>query len=93
MQEGKKTMQMRHNVIMQDRHKLTISGVMDIDSFDEELVVVYTEQGELRIRGANLHMNKIDVDTGDLLVEGQVDSLSYSDNISRKGGFFSKLFR
>ena len=93
MQEGKKTIKRNHNVIMEDRRSLTISGVMDIDSFDEELVVVYTEQGELSIRGKNLHINKIDVDTGDLLAEGEIDSLSYTDNTSRKGGFFSKLFR
>lgn len=82
-----------HNVIMEGRRSLTITGVMDVDSFDEETVILFTEMGELTVRGANLHINKIDVDTGDLLMEGDVDSLAYSDNEPQKRGFFAKLFR
>lgn len=93
MAEEKKILKMQHNIIMENRRNLTITGVMDIDSFDEETVIIFTEQGELTIKGANLHINKIDVDTGDLLMEGEVDSLSYSDNQPQKGGFLSKLFR
>jgi len=57
------------------------------------VVIVFTEMGELTIRGINLHINKIDVDAGDLLMEGEVDSLTYSDNQPQKGGLLSRLFR
>lgn len=93
MAEEKKLLKRQHNVIMESRKNLTVSGVMDIDSFDEETVVVFTELGELTIRGVNLHINKIDVDTGDLLMEGDIESLSYSDNQPQKGGLLSRLFR
>ncbi len=93
MAEEKKLLKMHHNVIMENRKNLTITGVMDIDSFDESTVVLFTEMGELTIRGTNLHINKIDVDSGDLLMEGEVDSLAYSDNQPQRGGFFSKIFR
>ncbi|MCL2034430.1 MAG: sporulation protein YabP [Oscillospiraceae bacterium] len=93
MAEDKRVIKMKHNVIMENRRTLTVTGVMDIDSFDEETVTVFTEHGELTIKGRDLHINKIDVDTGDLLMEGDVDSLSYSDNLPQKGGFFSKLLR
>jgi len=93
MPEEKKLVKMQHNVIMEGRKNLTITGVMDIDSFDEETVIVFTEMGELTVRGINLHINKIDVDTGDLLMEGEIDSMVYSDNQPQKGGFFSRLFR
>lgn len=93
MPEEKKIVKMQHTIIMENRRSLTISGVMDIDSFDEETVIVYTEQGELTIKGMNLHINKIDVDSGDLLMEGEVNSLSYADNEPQKGGFLSRLFR
>jgi len=93
MAEDKRVIKMRHNVIMENRKTLTVTGVMDIDSFDEQTVIVFTEHGELTIKGRDLHINKIDVDTGDLLMEGDVDSLSYSDNLPQKGGFFSKLLR
>jgi len=93
MAEEKKLVKKQHNVIMEGRRSLTVTGVMDIDSFDEEVVIVFTEMGELTIRGINLHINKIDVDAGDLLMEGEVDSLTYSDNQPQKGGLLSRLFR
>jgi sporulation protein YabP len=93
MPEDKRVIKMQHNVIMESRKNLTVTGVMDIDSFDEQTVIVFTEHGELTIKGQDLHINKIDVDTGDLLMEGEIDSLSYSDNQPQKGGLFSKLFR
>lgn len=93
MGEEKKILKTQHNIIMENRRSLTISGVMDIDRFDEDVVVVFTEQGELTIQGSNLHINKIDVDSGDLLMEGEVESLSYSDNQPQKGGLLSRLFR
>lgn len=93
MTEDKHVLKMQHNIIMENRKKLTVTGVMDIDSFDEQTVVAFTEQGELTIKGDNLHINKIDVDTGDLLMEGEIVSISYSDNQPRTGGFLAKLFR
>lgn len=93
MAEDKKIFKAAHNVIMESRRNLTISGVMDIDSFDEESVIVFTELGELTIRGQGLHINKIDVESGDLSMEGDIDSLSYTENRPNKGGLFSKLFR
>ncbi len=82
-----------HNVIMESRRKLTVTGVVDIDSFDEQTITVFTDQGELCIRGAGLHINKIDVETGDLLMEGELESLVYSENQPNRGGFLSRLFR
>ncbi len=93
MPEEKKPIKMPQNVIMEDRRALTITGVNDIDSFDEQSVVVFTELGELTVRGFDLHMNKIDVETGELSMEGDIQSLSYSEGPNPKGGFFSKLFR
>jgi len=93
MPEEKRLVKMKHNIIMENRRSVTISGVMDIDSFDEETVILFTEEGELTIKGANLHINKIDVDTGDLVMEGEVVLLSYSDDRPQKGGLLARLFR
>lgn len=83
-----------HNVILEGRKKLTISGVTDVDSFDEQTVVLFVESGALEIRGLGLHINRIDVDTGELSLEGaQIDGLSYADNHPSHGGIFGKLFR
>ena len=84
---------MPHNLILEDRKKLVVSGVEDVDSFDEETVVVYTGLGELTVRGSGLHINKIDVEAGELSLEGQIDSLSYADQPAARGGFFARMFR
>ena len=91
--EEKMTVKTPHNIIMEQRNKLTITGVTDIDSFDEQTVLLFTGLGELAIRGENLHINRIDVDTGEVNLEGEIDSLTYADNQPNKSGFFGKLFK
>jgi len=82
-----------HKIIMEARRSLSISGVTDIDSFDEQVVAVFTDVGELIVRGNGLHIGKIDVDSGELMLDGEIESLEYTDNISARGSFFSRLFR
>lgn len=92
MAEEKKTA-MPHNLVLEDRRLLTLSGVSDVDSFDEETVVVFTDMGELTIRGADLHINRLSVEIGELTVEGKISALIYSQDAAPKGGFFSRVFR
>jgi sporulation protein YabP len=67
---------------------------LDIESFDEQTIVAYTDLGELLVKGYGLHINKIDLESGDLSVEGKVSSLSYSDQVMPgSNGFFAKIFR
>ncbi|WP_242822083.1 sporulation protein YabP [Ethanoligenens harbinense] len=82
-----------HNIILEDRRLLTVSGVTDVDSFDEETVVLFTELGELTVHGYNLHMNKLSVETGEVNVEGDITSLSYRDEVPRGGGLFGRIFK
>ena len=82
-----------HVLSLSDRRSLSVSGVQDVDSFDETTVLLYTEQGELTVKGTNLHINRLNIETGDLTLEGHIDSLTYADKPMRSGGFFGKLFR
>lgn len=83
-----------HNVIMEDRHTLTVSGVDDVDSFDEQSVIIFTRMGELTVKGTGLHINRLSLEIGEILVEGDIDSLTYSAREAKQtGGFFSKVFR
>lgn len=91
MDENKKGMP--HNIIMENRQKLSISGVNDIDSFDETAVLLFTDMGELEVRGENLHMNKLNVDSGEVSIEGDIYAIIYGENSKSGGGFFSKLFK
>lgn len=81
-----------HNIILEDRRVLKMSGVCDVDSFDEQTVVAFTNMGELTVRGENIHISKLNIDTGELSLEGNFYALSYADT-TQQGGFFSKLFR
>lgn len=80
-----------HQVIMQDRRLLEMTGVSDVDSFDDTVVVAHTSLGELTLRGKGLHVRQLDVEHGLLSVEGEIDTLSYAE--LHKGGFFGRLLR
>lgn len=82
-----------HTMVVEDRKRLSVSGVTDVESFDEETVALATELGELLIHGYDLHINRIDVESGDLSLEGEIISLIYTDNQPQTGGFFGRLFR
>lgn len=93
MEEAKKTVKVPHNLILEDRKHLMVSGVSDIDSFDEEAIVVYTVMGELTIKGSDLHINALNLETGELTVEGSMYSFVYQETEKSKGSFFSKIFK
>lgn len=84
--------QLPHQLTLEERNNLTVSGVEDVESFDENTVVIQTFQGLLVVRGEGLHIEKLSLDGGDLLVEGAVDSLTYEET-REKGGFWSRLLR
>lgn len=82
------------NVILEDRHSLTVSGVSDVDSFDDKSIVIFTALGELSVQGSDLHINRLSLEIGEILVEGEINSLVYSEyGNKQQGGFFSKVFR
>lgn len=85
--------EIQSSLTLQGRRKLTITGVEDVESFDENTIVLYTSGGLLVIRGQDLHIEKLSIDGGDLSVDGTVDSLSYEDVNSKSGGFWSRLFK
>lgn len=93
MTEDKSILREQHRVVMEGRRSLTITGVTDIDSFDEQMVAVFTDVGELVARGSSLHIGKIDVESGELSLDGEIDSLEYTDNVSSRGNLWTRLFR
>jgi len=83
-----------HNVIMEGREKLSVSGVEDVESFNEETIVLYTSKGMLIVKGVELHIEKLSLDGGDLSVEGKIDSLRYEEEQRTSGGgLLSRLFK
>lgn len=80
-----------HVLILENREKMNISGVADVDSFNDETVVLMTDKGKLTIKGANLKVSSFAVETGDLELQGNVMALAYVGNEQKKG-VFGKLF-
>ena len=93
MNEDKKTQVNTHNVILENRKKLSVSVVDDVDSFDEGQVMLLTQMGQLNVRGRDLHINKLNVDSGELVIEGDIMAFFYTDESGKKGGVLSKLFK
>jgi len=84
----------RHTLHMEEREKIHIGGVLEVLSFDEECVMMETACGLLLLKGTGLHMGKLDLDSGDVTVDGTVDSITYSDGgFTEKHSILGKLFR
>lgn len=84
------------NLILENRSKLSVSGVLDVLSFDDQIVIIETELGLLTIKGETLRINKLSIDTSEVIVEGQIDSISYSSkDLNKKSneGFLGKIFK
>lgn len=93
LQDDRKYPAIPHCLSMEDRKKITVTGVKDVDSFDEQNITLVTDFGELSIRGSSLHIEKLSTDSGEMSVEGKIDALVYTDELPGKNGFFSRVFR
>lgn len=82
------------NIIMENREKISVTGVIDIHSFDDELVLAQTDLGILTIKGDDLKMNKLNLENNELIIEGKIIAVAYSDiNSTKKTGIMNKLFK
>lgn len=82
------------NIILENREKLSISGVLDVTSFNTESINLDTELGNLVIRGDDLRINRLNLENSEMVIEGYIVSCVYSDDSDGRGiGFFSKLFK
>lgn len=92
MNEEKK-IKVPHTLVLKDRKSLNVTGVSDVDSFDEKEVVVYTDYGELTIKGEDLHIGNLNLDSGELAVDGRICSMVYTSNKTKSKGLISKIFK
>ena len=83
-----------HNIILEGRRKLSVSGVTDVDRFDENAVLLYTSMGELTVCGTDLHVNDVSVESGEMHIEGEIKSIVYGDPDRHSPlSFLGKIFR
>ena len=85
-----------HKIIMTNRRTCTVNGVNDVLSFDLREILLETEQGMLMVKGTDLHVNRVNLEKGEIDLSGNIESISYSDIQSpgkQAESLFGKLFR
>lgn len=81
-----------HDIVIENRQRLSASGIQNVDSYEDDCIVAQSECGEIVIKGNELKISRLSVETGDMTVDGNIDSVSY--NAPKVGGsFFSRVFR
>ena len=92
-EEKVKRPELSHHLILEGREHLSVSGVEDVESFDESSVVLFTSKGVLIVRGSDLHIEKLSLENGELSVEGNIETLQYENDARERGTIWSRLFR
>ena len=82
-----------HSLSLEGRQKAVISGVEAVDSFNEQMVVLATTAGTLTLMGQQLHVSHLNLEDGQLLVEGEIAALEYDDRKQNRGSLLTRLFR
>ena len=96
MEELKKNMTNFQNIVLENRERLNITGIVDVFSFDDQIIIIETDLGLLTIKGDSLRINKLSIDTSDFTVDGKIDSLTYSNseiNSKKNKNILSKIFK
>ncbi|MBQ2892351.1 MAG: sporulation protein YabP [Bacilli bacterium] len=86
----------KHEINLLNRYKLSITGINKINSLNNEEFIIDTIQGNLLIRGSDLTMQQLDIDKGQIWIEGKIDTIEYLDKEEKKKekeGFFKKIFK
>jgi len=81
-----------HDIVIENRKRLSATGIQNVDSYEDDCIVAQSECGEIVIKGHELKISRLSVETGDMTVDGSIDSVSYNaPKVS--GSFFSRVFK
>lgn len=87
----------QHRLVIENREQIEITGVVHVDSFDDEEIIIETELGLLAIRGENLHIKHLNLEQGEVTVEGYVLEMAYAEDKgggrSRSKSLLERLFK
>ena len=83
----------KHNIFLENRKSLSATGVFDVTGFDNQQITLKTELGEMIIGGNDLKINRFSQENGELDINGEINSVFYSEDRDNRDSFFSKLFR
>lgn len=83
----------KHSLILENRRNLSLGGIEDVMGFNEEAVTLSGACGVLVVRGENLHISKLSLETGEVTLDGKINALIYPEDKAEKNGVFSRLFK
>lgn len=81
-----------HDIVIENRQRLSATGIQNVDSYEDDCIVAQSECGEIVIKGHELKISRLSVETGDMTVDGNIDSVSYNAP-KATGSFFSRVFK
>ena len=90
-EENRPRAEAAHHIILEEREQLSVSGVEEVESFDENTIVMLTNRGTLIVRGEELHIEKLSLDGGELQVDGRVEALTYEEQQAPRGSWLTRL--
>lgn len=93
MEEKSYNPQVQHNIVMEGRSRLVLSGIKEIESFEEESVSLITSKGNLTVRGNDMKMESYNSEVGDLVINGNIYALVYTNESQNNKGFFGRIFK
>ncbi len=83
-----------HSVHIDNREGLSVTGVTEVGSFNEREVILRTEAGGMLIAGAGLHITKLDLEDGHVIIDGEIDAVEYEEEAPKqKGSLLARMFR
>lgn len=85
-------LRVNHSMIVENRKKLTLTGIKEVISFDDETIMLESGLGKLAVKGFGLHILNYNTETGDLSAEGKIHALIYTAKESNEG-FFSRILK
>ena len=81
------------NITLEGRKKLNITGVKEVENFDDNGMTLITDLGTLAVRGNDVKIEKLNLDSEDIVATGDFYSLEYINDDNTRRGMFSKMFR
>lgn len=79
-----------HSIVMENRESMSVSAVTDVKSFDSDNIHITLREGGLSVRGKNLRITQLDLETGNVSIEGEFDGLMYTESAQAAGGSLLK---
>ena len=93
MEEKRNELKSAHSILIDERERIKVSGVTDVDSFDENEIILYTSDGGVVLSGEDFKINRLNVESGDVEIEGFINEIKYTNLTQTSGGFWSKIFK